>query len=818
MSEEEKQLQQKQEEQDASKKALKTGAKAAANAYAGPIGGKAVDLASKTKLGDDILNKGAQTLNKNPAVGKIANAANKTGALDAADKAVDTAGGNVSGGQASGLDSNLDNVNKATPDKNNDNEDSNNNDIAADADGSTSLFDGFGLFSKNNKKKMYITIGASIVSFLIVIIIVLASASTVLGPIYTAKNFVEGLWNGIVDFFTTNQREQEEKYYNALKDAQNRINDDTGGKVCIDVNLITATLSIYTTPDKLLDERPDLEEIEPEYKEMTKQVNTLANMQIMSKMYALDKEIKESTGSYCSANVGFVTVDRDNYQKYSESFKVDNEYDSSTYELIASHDMGGLLAFFTKKADEEKNYAYYLYYPPFDSEGNCSDDYAEEVTPLDSMELSIGTYETRYDSVYYWNLVNSFIPSYYADYLPNDESEKLEAIKKIADEIYLLYDQIGPSQTCAVAYSGPSNLCPNGITIENVGTIDFEEYIAGVVSREAYTGEGMEALKAQAVAARTYALNYTNYCTKAIQNSTNAQTFTRDINDRAREATNATSGEVLINRDGSIFSAQYDSFCYDDNDCPDAVRNNNGTYTVTYTKVPYGEKHTITLSDSDQYGRITHGQGHAHGMSQLLSYQMAKEGKNYRDILSYFYSEGVSISAVSSAGGSGSAVAGGSAQQKLAYLFPAGLPSSNAEASVYMTTVQFPVVDINGNRSTKRATVHQAIAQDFVSIMTEIADSGFPIKDVGCYNWRNAAASQSRSHHSYGVACDLNSNENYMIKNGQVVAGSYYRPGSDPYSFPANGIVVRTFAKYGWGWGGSWNSSKDYMHFSFTNY
>lgn len=86
----------KQEEQDASKKALKTGAKAAANAYLGPAGGKAVDLASKTKLGDNILNKGAESINKKaPKIGKIANAANKSGALDAADKAVDATSGGV---------------------------------------------------------------------------------------------------------------------------------------------------------------------------------------------------------------------------------------------------------------------------------------------------------------------------------------------------------------------------------------------------------------------------------------------------------------------------------------------------------------------------------------------------------------------------------------------------------------------------------------------------------------------------------------------------------------------------------------------------
>jgi hypothetical protein len=32
--------------------------------------------------------------------------------------------------------------------------------------------------------------------------------------------------------------------------------------------------------------------------------------------------------------------------------------------------------------------------------------------------------------------------------------------------------------------------------------------------------------------------------------------------------------------------------------------------------------------------------------------------------------------------------------------------------------------------------------------------------------------------------------------------------------FLSGGIGVRAFAGIGWGWGGGWRSSKDYMHFS----
>lgn len=102
--------QKKLERQEASKKALKTAAKGAGAHFGGPLGSKAVDLASKTKLGQNALNKGAETINKMPGVGRVANALNKSGKLDEADKAVDSLSqkkkaGNNGGGQAGPLPS-----------------------------------------------------------------------------------------------------------------------------------------------------------------------------------------------------------------------------------------------------------------------------------------------------------------------------------------------------------------------------------------------------------------------------------------------------------------------------------------------------------------------------------------------------------------------------------------------------------------------------------------------------------------------------------------------------------------------------------------
>ena len=65
-------------------------------------------------------------------------------------------------------------------------------------------------------------------------------------------------------------------------------------------------------------------------------------------------------------------------------------------------------------------------------------------------------------------------------------------------------------------------------------------------------------------------------------------------------------------------------------------------------------------------------------------------------------------------------------------------------------------------------------------------------------------------------ALDINPNENYQCKNdGTAIVGKYWKPNEDPYSIPSDGIVVKTFEKYGFRWGGTFRNSKDYMHFSY---
>ncbi len=149
--------------------------------------------------------------------------------------------------------------------------------------------------------------------------------------------------------------------------------------------------------------------------------------------------------------------------------------------------------------------------------------------------------------------------------------------------------------------------------------------------------------------------------------------------------------------------------------------------------------------------------------------------------------------------------------------------NSVEEADAHMTEVVVPVWELDGNNELqtgwRKFRINSVLANDVQAIFSEIYNSPErpPIKDASGYAWRSALSSGSMSEHNYGTVIDLNYNENYCVyKSGQQI-GTFYDPSYSVYSFPPTGVVVQTFAKYGWLWGGNaWVSgTKDYMHFTY---
>lgn len=269
----------------------------------------------------------------------------------------------------------------------------------------------------------------------------------------------------------------------------------------------------------------------------------------------------------------------------------------------------------------------------------CPDDVYKEI---DGEEVLVEDYEEKYKvdtDRYEEYLREEFIRKFYYD--NKDDENTADKVDNTIDEIFArvaMYEDSINKKGFVKVYAYCSGITVTDKSGNIMGTYDLEDYVAGVVRHEVAGNQSEEVHKALAIAARTYALKATNNCTLSIENSTRAQTVDiQDVDDYASKAANATSGKVLIYND-QIFASQYDSFCYNNDDCN--YGEEDGKLYVDYTKLPNGEQHRVYLSK--EYENYING-GHGRGMSQVVAYEMADNGSSYLDILKFFYSDGVSV-------------------------------------------------------------------------------------------------------------------------------------------------------------------------------
>ncbi|QCR31436.1 stage II sporulation protein D [Lysinibacillus sp. SGAir0095] len=168
----------------------------------------------------------------------------------------------------------------------------------------------------------------------------------------------------------------------------------------------------------------------------------------------------------------------------------------------------------------------------------------------------------------------------------------------------------------------PQNAC--GLTIQVSGSdvpLDLEEYVIGVVAAEMPAGFNSEALKAQAIAARTYVLKSTNYGKTAIEPTVAKQVFYdedsrkenwndsyEDYEAKVREAVESTRGEV-IEYNGELITAMFHSMS---NGMTESSANYSGTelpylQSVASTDFQYADNYetTTTLSIEDWNSKLT---------------------------------------------------------------------------------------------------------------------------------------------------------------------------------------------------------------------
>ena len=151
-----------------------------------------------------------------------------------------------------------------------------------------------------------------------------------------------------------------------------------------------------------------------------------------------------------------------------------------------------------------------------------------------------------------------------------------------------------------------------------------------------------------------------------------------------------------------------------------------------------------------------------------------------------------------------------------------------------------PFVGFDGGEHTGELVVHQDSADRIVGVFRTLFDARFPIErmelvdvygadddrstmanNTSAFNCRPVTGGGGWSQHSYGRAIDINPVQNpYVYRDGHVLdpnaAPFTDRNRTDPGMIKPGDVVVSAFAAIGWGWGGNFNSIKDYQHFSAT--
>jgi hypothetical protein len=158
-------------------------------------------------------------------------------------------------------------------------------------------------------------------------------------------------------------------------------------------------------------------------------------------------------------------------------------------------------------------------------------------------------------------------------------------------------------------------------------------------------------------------------------------------------------------------------------------------------------------------------------------------------------------------------------------------------SSLRYVTVVFRGFDGKAHRG--ELVVAASAASKVVSVFRSLYAVSFPIEEMripttadmrakptgdgnntAAYVCRAARGQTRFSQHAYGLAIDVNPFDNPQVKRDLVVPelASAYKDRSwrRPGMFLPGGSAVRAFTAIGWGWGGTWTSQKDYMHFSAT--
>jgi hypothetical protein len=174
---------------------------------------------------------------------------------------------------------------------------------------------------------------------------------------------------------------------------------------------------------------------------------------------------------------------------------------------------------------------------------------------------------------------------------------------------------------------------------------------------------------------------------------------------------------------------------------------------------------------------------------------------------------------------------------ELPYSWHSGCPAAPSQ----LRRIRLSYWGFDGTAHTGALVANVGAVGDLVVVFRRLYGARFPIRrmrpvdayrgndersleadNTAAFNCRFAVGSGARrwSTHAYGRAIDVNPVENPFLEGGRVHprAGAAFlnRSKVRPGMAVRGGLLVRAFATVGWQWGGRWQGTPDYQHFSST--
>ena len=157
-------------------------------------------------------------------------------------------------------------------------------------------------------------------------------------------------------------------------------------------------------------------------------------------------------------------------------------------------------------------------------------------------------------------------------------------------------------------------------------TLDLEEYVKGVVPAEMYPTDHENAIRAQAIAARTFALYHIGQNKTQdydVDDTTTYQAYRPSQRTVRSDTIVSQTSKVYMTYNGQIVNAVY---CHS---------NGGRTYSA---KERWGNDIAYLVSKKDDFNQETK-DGHGVGLSQTGARNRAAAGQSYQEILMFYYKD-----------------------------------------------------------------------------------------------------------------------------------------------------------------------------------